>query len=414
MSEIDIHEALGDNAVDAPAPPQDLLDRVETGYRRRRRGRAITATFLSVALLALGAWVVLRPDAQRETLPAKPPVTFHVPSSIENAPPFEKVWPKSFVLDDRLPGTSPNALLVPVGLLDTGHVLVVGRDKFYSYDAQDKQLRVLVDATGITGQSSPQGQLAISPHWIVWQVNRANDFHHFDIYRAPITGGPKQRVAVVNAINPNEGYYATDEAVYWSPVNGGGVYRLSFADPKPVLVPGTVNMILDGTPWLSIKVPRPNTPNVPGGKSDDLAYRFGRPTAFRNVVTGELRPMVTPPDAAAVACVPTFCVGTTKTTKKKFVQRLDGSGRVELPMTGKISPNFVMPLRSDNGGVILMDNFTVLDPLTGVLAGPPFTGDCGFSPSSTKGAALLGKSDPVPGKKNYCGPTIHFTYIITN
>jgi hypothetical protein len=393
MSEIDIHEALGDNAVDAATPPLDLLDRVETGYRRRRRGRAVTATFLSIVLLAVGGWLVLRPEAQRETLPARPPVTFHVPTSVINAPPLTSVWPNTVVVDLPLPNVPPAARIRTAGILDHEHQLLVGGNEFYSYDIRAKAMRVLVDNPGISGRTANLDNVAISPHWIVWQADDfKDDPNRFSVYRAPISGGRKQRIAVVNQDETNLGYYATDEYVYWSPVNRSGVHRLSMTDGKLSTLPGFEDSWIDGSPWVPIMKADP--------AGSPLMARFGTLTGLRNVVTGELRSVAEPPGAATMNCVPAFCVSTAKKTNEAFVERLDGTGRVRLPRSMARVVAGSPLLNFGDGGLVLLDNFALLDPLTGKLAAVPAPQNtiCSFSPGSMQDAAVfIWLENPQPG-----------------
>jgi hypothetical protein len=410
MSEIDIHEALGDNAVDAPTPPPDLLDRVETGYRRRRRGRAVTATFLSIVLLAVGGWLVLRPEAQRETLPARPPVTFHVPTSVINAPPLTSVWPNTIMLDSPLPNVPLAGLIRTAGILDHDHLLLVGRSKFYSYDVRAKSMQVLLSDPGVNGQTERLDHFAISPHWIVWQANDfKDDWHRFSVYRMPINGGPRQRIAVVNQVNINQGYYATDEYVYWSPLNGGGVNRLSMTDGKLSTMPGFQGAWIDGSPWVRIPSPTTVSPAPP----PILETKINTPTALRNVVTGELRSITTPPDIAIMSCVPTFCVATAKKSNEAFIERLDGSGRIPVPSTQPSVSGRRQVLAFGDGGLAVLDNLTLLDPLTGKLAAFPLprSAICGFSPGSMQGVTTLSVSESLPSGGNVCRLANHTVYI---
>ena len=77
MTDLDVREAMNAVAAEASEPPADLLGRVEAGRRRHRRNQAVAAAFAAVVVLAAGSWAAMRPTAgPARTLPrAAPPVT---------------------------------------------------------------------------------------------------------------------------------------------------------------------------------------------------------------------------------------------------------------------------------------------------------------------------------------------------
>jgi hypothetical protein len=250
--------------------------------------------------------------------------------------------------------------------------------------------------------------LAISPHWVVWQADHVKeDGHRFSIYRAPITGGPKQRIGVVNQPVLNVGYYATDDYVYWSPANGGGVNRMSMTDGTLSTLPGFEGTLIDGSPW--VRIPRPAEPGP-----SFLMAKVGTPIGFRNVVSGERRSVTMPPDVATLKCVPAFCVAVVKETGELVIERLDGTGRIALPRTKSPAVGRGSLLNFGDGGLVVLDDVTLLDPLTGKLAATPSpkNATCGYSPGSIRDAAVFTWSENSPPGSNVCPMLSHTAYIL--
>jgi hypothetical protein len=365
MSGTDLRELLNNRAANAAKPPADLIERVEAGHRRRRRGQATVAAFLSVLVLAAGAWVVLRPDAERHPqLPATTPTPatprpFHVPGSLANPPALNVAWPATTMVDQPL----PNRYGRPLGRIDQDHLLLGNAMTFSSYDVTTRTARTLVSGTGAGQQTGVQFTAAIAPHWIVWQADDQHSATAFSVYRAPISGGPRQLVGVVHASVDNQGYYATDDFVYWSPIRHGGVTRFSLTDGTIRALPGFEGIWSDGTGWgRDVGYSR----NPTGTASEVNTPKAAAPVAFRSLVTGERRPVTRSRDLTQMQCVPTFCIGASAGSSKEFVQRLDGRGRVALPAT--TGHAFVAVLQIGDGGLISY-GLTLFDPFTGRVGG---------------------------------------------
>jgi hypothetical protein len=385
MSGTDLRELLKNRAANAATPPADLIERVEAGHRRRRRGQAAVATFLSVLVLAAGAWVALRPGADRHPqLPATPPTPaaprpFHVPGSMANPPALKITWPGTTMVDQPL----PDRIGRPLGRIDQDHLLLGDTTTFSSYDVTTRTTRTLVSGTG----AKPHGSgilftVAIAPHWIIWQADDQQSATAFSVYRAPITGGPRQLVAVVHASVENQGYYATDDFVYWSPIRHGGVTRLSLTDGTIRVLPGFEGIWSDGTGWgRDVGRPRNQT-----ATAEVKTPKAAAPISFRSLVTGELRAVTRSRDLTGMQCVPTFCIGASAGSSQEFVQRLDGSGRVALPATGH---RIVAVLQVGDGGLIAY-GLTLLDPLTGrVGAAQTPDGPCGRTSDYLQRATVI-------------------------
>jgi hypothetical protein len=373
MTDCELSEALDARASEAPAPPPDLLARVETRFRRRRRRQAVGGTFAAVLVLALGGWAGFAALPQRANHPATPvaqPPAFRIPASLANPPLITDAWPAAIVVEGPL-ATSPSGHSRPVlGRIDATHLLVGDQNNFYSYDGDSRTFRTLV--TG-TGSSIPQdtGRIALSPHWIVWPVNdQRND--RFSIYRAPVAGGDRQLVAVVRQPPDNGGYYATDEFVYWSRASRAGVTRLSMSDGTVGALPGFEDMETDGTPWAetapwTVPVAAAADRGPPTTRPQPTTWPQPVALAFRNLVTGERRIGMMLPDTKSIQCMPAFCIGRLHGDRGEFVQRLDGSGRALLG--NQATPAGL--LSAGDGGFIILGERTVLDPMTGKLGTIP-------------------------------------------
>jgi hypothetical protein len=403
MSGTDLRELLNNRAAQAAMPPADLIERVEAGHRRRRRGQAAVATFLSVLVLAAGAWVALRPDADRHPqLPTTTPTPatprpFQVPGSLTNPPALKVAWPETTMVDQPLPNGRP------LGRIDRDHLLLGGTTTFSSYDVTTRTARTLVSGTGAKPQRGVLFTVAVAPHWIVWQADDQHSATAFSVYRAPITGGPRQLVAVVHASVDNQGYYATGDFVYWSPIRHGGVTRLSLTDGTTRVLPGFENIWSDGTGWgRDLGYPR----NPTGSANEVKTPKAAAPVSFISLVTGERRAVAQSRDLTQMQCVPTFCIGASAGSSKQFVQRLDGSGRVALPAT--TGHAFVSVVQVGDGGLIAY-GLTLLDPLTGrVGAARTPDGPCGRTTEYVQRATVIDWWDQ---SDTSCGSAEHHAYL---
>lgn len=192
----DMHKVLEDRAAAAAVPPADLADRIERGYRRRRRGRVATAAFAAVLVLAGGVWLTLHPAEKRTDLPARP-VTygpFQVPDSMASVRPADEVWPGMVREDDYRTPTdeSPNAW----GVLDRDHLLMFDRpqSRFFARDLRTGAQRDVAGAADFASSARP-GLAALSPQWIIWRVGYRNDPTRTSIFRSPRAGGAPHLVA---------------------------------------------------------------------------------------------------------------------------------------------------------------------------------------------------------------------------
>jgi hypothetical protein len=398
MTDCELSEALEARASEAPAPPADLLARVETRYRRRRRRRAVAGTFTAVLLLALGGWAGLGTLSQRPNHPATPAAQaqpFRIPASLANPPLITDTWPSAIVVDKPLT-TSPSGPSRDVlGRLDATHLLVGDQNNLFSYDNDSRTFRTLVTGTGSRVPRATEG-IAITPHWIVWAVGDQGN-NGFSIFRAPVTGGDRRLVAVVRQPVGVVGYYATDEFVYWSNVRNDGVTRLSMSDGTIGALPGFDNLATDGSAWARTTW----RSGAAAAGSATIGSRAPAPSAeppvYRNLVTGEWRTATKLPDTKSLQCVPAFCLGTLAGDPgQQFVQRLDGSGRS--PLGGRVRAARVVS--NGDGGLLLLagKDTSVLDPVTGKLGATPHTSatcgtEVGPSVGTVHGIAIVGWSD---------------------
>ena len=344
MTDLDVHEGMTAVAAEAPTPPADLLDRVEAGRRRHRRNRAVTAAFAAVLVLATGSWAVLRPAPDRQAPPPPPASGFIVPPPAQEPQLISVTWPGALVGPAEPPNTPSGAGFVVIDRLDDQRLLV-SEDlrKLYAYDLEARTFQVLVADTGSWVRNA-QPLVGRTPHWIVWVAGSPEPDTDFYVFRAPVTGEHRERVAVV----PNEGpgglnLYATDEYVYWRHPDDTGVTRMSMADGTFGPLPGFDGYQIDGTVWAR------------------------GPAGFRNLVTGEERRISRSADSGSAKCVPAFCL--VRTADGWFVQRLDGRDRTALPWTGTFDLA---------GDLVLLPDNSLLDPLTGKrgIAGPDHDDGC--------------------------------------
>jgi hypothetical protein len=317
----------------ADAAPADLLDRVESRYRRRRNRRTVGAgAAVMVLVAAVIGGVALSPfggGAPTKHGPASPskvsvtggnPNAWHLPSTSATLPTVQETWPNASF---RLPANTPDGgTSWPMGALDGSHVLVESHRKeaaggLYSFDTKTGAFKVLVGRVSPTNPAFIN-RFAVAPHWIVWEVDGNNSM---DVYKLPIAGGTPQLVAHVATDSGSLGpWTATDQAIYWSAANSPGIDRLMLSGGKPVAMLGFEKFqLLDGSQW-AVRTTTP--PNSPGRVTHEL----------KNIVSGDDR-LVTPlPGAVMLTCAPSYCVGW-NAAGAGWIQDTGGAFHQALPST---------------------------------------------------------------------------------
>jgi hypothetical protein len=345
MNDVRLHEAMDAIAAGAPAPPADLLDRVEAG-RRRQRGTRTAVAGVAAVIQGGAAWAALGPSTYRADLPAGRTeyAPFHLPASVEAPPLFWNTW-VSAMLGDQEPSATPDGKPVRVvDRIDDGFFLMGSADTFYTWTPLDRVLRPMMSSTGVDATAHPDW-IVVTPRWIVWLADDRGSPGEFSIWRTPHGGGSRYLVAVVHQDTSGvHGLYATDDHVYWSTRGDRAVHRLSQAHVTMALMPGFDGMTTDGTPWA----------RGPGS------------SVFRNLVTGEVRTVAPAEgvDAAAMQCIPAFCLAPSASDGRRwFLQRPDGSHRTELPYPGRPAIAGAM----GESGLLLVDGRVLLDPDSGRL-----------------------------------------------
>jgi hypothetical protein len=378
MTDVDLHETMDAIAAGAPAPPADLLDRVEAGRRRQRRRRAVVAA-AAVTMLAGAALAGVRLSAEPVDVPAGPAryAPFRIPPSVAERP---SLWPGNAIPAPEPPSTRYGKPIRVIDEIETSFLLAADEDTFWNVTPEAGRFLPIVTGTGVDALRHPDW-IAVSPSSIVWLADDRRSNGELSVYRTPHGGGSKGLITVVRQ-DPGAlqgSLYATDDHVYWSTLDG--VTRLSLTDGMTVMLPGFTGLVIDGTAWAA----RPGA----------------NPREFRNVVTGETR-TVTPAaevDPDRLRCIPAFCVAPARSGDGTwFVQRPDGSHTAKLP--GAVKTFGAM----GDAGVILLVDHVLLDPVSGRfgLASPGSMDGCPESAAGSRGKFVY-RWATVEG--NGCGPT---------
>lgn len=346
MTGVDLGRVMSGIADEAAAPPADLLERVAARHRRHRRRQASTAALAALAVVAAGAWGVTGPLAGRTDSAAGTSwPALRVPPSVADAPKLEKVWRTAMAYHEppaRTPGGDPVRM---VGRIDQLRLLAAGLGTFYALDTMSMVFRPIVTGTGLDGTAHAD-RVAVTGKSIVW-LGDGPGAGAYSVYRSPVVGASRDLIAVVRPRGTPRGVFATDDSVWWS--TGSGVTRVSLADGTVSTLSEFAGLVTDGTAWA----------RTPGDT----------PTVFRSLVTGEQRPVVRGPGVASLRCVPEFCLGDLAGRPHSwFVQRPDGSGRVELRYPDE--PVLVGAMGA--GGLLMVGNRVLLDPVGGRFATGPW------------------------------------------
>ncbi|HKE63563.1 MAG TPA: hypothetical protein VKB59_02815 [Micromonosporaceae bacterium] len=341
-------EDLRSIAESAPSGPPNLAEVVAGRYVRRRRTRAATSVAAGVVAIAVGMAVTMplisathtpTPGGSTLTSPSVPipagPGPWHLPAAGATLPPLSSAFPGAVIdLSTRPPdGAVPFALAT----IDQTHVLVSSgstaatTDALYSFDTVAGTYR-LISTVPRLGGAPTVSRWAATAHRIVWDVDAPGGF---DVYTAPVSGGPPQQIAHVGRPVAETGpWYATDDAVYWSG-SDRGVVRLNLNGGTPTPLPGFADMyVLHGTsPWAVRLADVHGSPYDTGLGPLDVLGRSGVARQLKNLVTGATIDVSAPAGVRALSCAAVFCVGTVAdgATITDFIQRPDGSDRVTLP-----------------------------------------------------------------------------------
>lgn len=358
MTDLDLHEGMEAVAAEAPAPPADLLGRIEKGRRRHRRNQAVTAAFAAVVLLSGGVWAATRPAVRHQETPVTPApaASFRIPSSVANPPLVSETWPRSMIGAEE-PLSAPDGDRIHlIDRLDQDNVLMAGEDTFYAWSPRDRKLRTLVDGTGM-GRQGVLNRAMVTPKWIVWARLGTGIPEHYRIFRAPRQGGDPQEVGRIDTVHQSIELLATDDHAYLLRHPDREAVRMSLDDGVVTTVPGSRGFDTTGTFWGH----RYYNPGDPGFDPDQGPFV---PSVYRNLLTGEEFRPKGPPGVEGVRCQPAVCLARSTTEPRRwFVSRPDGTQLTELPYPGV--PQFAGTTAGGRTTLLMVDSDVLLDPFTG-------------------------------------------------
>ncbi|MGI5166540.1 hypothetical protein ACQEU3_19515 [Spirillospora sp. CA-253888] len=338
----DLRAVLKNAAGDAPAPDRDLLERVETRYRgRRRRRMAGTAATVAVVVGATGVLgAALLPGGDDAPRPASKPVAGPLkPSMPGPVVQLKKTAPQAF---RTLPKNLPNGReFNPDQLLDDGTVLGTTwssfelTDRIWAYDPATGKARVVTMLTMPRGQKWFANSITAGDGQVVWTMNYESGVdgsEKIELWTAPLAGGKARKVTQISgaqnplrgavtskslAVSGGEAAWATPDGVVTVPLTGG----------TPRLVPGTRGYQILSWPWVG-------TPGrgEQGAKLGEVLFKD-----LRNLRTGERRTAATARFKGAWFCGLVWCVGSEAAgvvyqgSPGQMVQRRDGKEGRALP-----------------------------------------------------------------------------------
>lgn len=350
-----LRRTLNAAAERAPKAPEGIGTAPRTHRVRRvpsRAGLATAAVVVAIAGTAVGVRGALDGPSHRVTVrhaTAAPSPRLH-PLKKMKVPPIEKVWPG---VSFRVPKTLPNGhVFHPQAVIDAHTIAVTTdasfekADAVYAYDLRTHAARRIT-----TIVTPPDAKLFASDFiagggYVAWWLA---DSGNYEIWAAPISGGPARLVARAGGRGPSQLSIDGTDAV-WSPA-GGGVYRAPLAGGgTPRMVSGSASMHLLLWPWIG----SPPVVRRSGTIRDNFGVAFAQ---IKNVVTGETRKAHLT-DQAVWGCGPTWCVG----ADDHFVteaQRRDGGDRHAIPRLSDEPFGMIPPI---------LDRFVITAPSGGTLA----------------------------------------------
>ncbi|MET7422330.1 hypothetical protein [Dactylosporangium sp. NPDC005555] len=280
MMEEQLRMTLERASTDGPPPPVDLLERVESGHRRRRRNRqAGWSAVAGVAALAVAGAAVLLPrpttDPVVSTTPTPTPSpSVHEPAA-KDAPRADVVWPQAVIEIPAKFGAGANE---PITMLDEHRMLLavrVSADKVVSlavYDARNRTEKVLTDLPDPPGvRGYWPGAFTAGDGMIVWTAYAyGKDGSQTTEYWTMRDDGTGKRRSLQASVG--ERVIVVDGTLYGSDVNRGGIKRMPVTGGTPQKVAGSEGFEITSWPWAVSAAPM--------GTDDPVAW---------NLVTGERR-----------------------------------------------------------------------------------------------------------------------------
>ena len=277
MVEEQLRTTLERAATAGPPPPVDLLDRVETGHRRRRRTRrAAWSGLAGVVVLAVLAATALLPRAGTDpvvTSSPSPAPSVREPLA-QNAAPADQVWPQAVITVPARFGGGTNE---PITMLDEHRMLLAVRvsdakvGSLAVYDTRtgtEKLLTDLPDPPGVRGYWP--GGFTAADGVIVWTVGvfGQDGSQASEYWTMRDDGTGKRRVSGVTGVG--ERLVIVDGTLYGSPGSRTGIMRMPVAGGTPEKIPGSEGFEIARWPWAvtadSLGTDRPEAWNLVTGE----------------------------------------------------------------------------------------------------------------------------------------------------
>ncbi|GIJ64203.1 hypothetical protein [Virgisporangium aurantiacum] len=347
----------------AVEPDPEFFVAVHRRVRRRRRRRVLVAGCAAVLALAAGATAVVAagnvdrtdqvPNVAASTEPPKlPDIDMTKLPDFANLTAPGEAWPDAVAtLPNRLPDGGIYRIVAM--LPDNRYLVLTGPKpanfqdfpangfldaKVAIFDAGRNTVTVLTDPNASAGTSSYFNVYAgtVGDHAMWYAYATRDQKEEREIWSAPLSGGSPRKLVTLTADEP------TDVADAFSVTHSGVVWRL----PTPGFRHGPGQSDERKTVGFYRIGPTGGTPElVPGSEGFTPAAVAGWFTSDRelangnlwNLTTGERRAWTRNPAVVEMRCGPLWCGGN-NATGRPVMQKLDGSGYVELPTGSAISP----------------------------------------------------------------------------
>ena len=343
----------------AVEPDPEFFVAVHRRVRRRRRRRVVVAGCAAVLALAVGATTVVTvtagtdqaPTVAASTEPPKlPDLDLTKLPDFANLKAPGEVWPDAVsTLPNRLPD---GGIYWAVDMLpDNRYLVLTGpkpadftdipaggfvNAKVAIFDVGRNTLTALSDPNEAAGTSFYFTVYAgvVGDHAMWYGYGTREGKEVTDVWSAPLSGGAARKVVTLTADQPRDradGFGITPQGVTWRMPTPGvpptqnderktvGFYRIGPTGGTPRLVPGS-----EGFTWIS-----------GDWSTSDRDLTSGH---LWNVATGERRAWTrNPAIVGELFCGPLWCGGKS-TSGRPGIQKLDGTGYVELPVGVAIYP----------------------------------------------------------------------------
>ncbi|HEX2417532.1 MAG TPA: hypothetical protein VHJ83_05315, partial [Micromonosporaceae bacterium] len=261
--EFALTRTLAEAADAAPAPPIDLLPRVDTGFRKRRNRRYSAVAGVAVFAVMLGSAIWISNTFAPQPNPRLNPVFEPAPPAplpslqVDKPAPVAEVWPEAHhTIPRKLPDgrkITPQDLINEREVLATTDASFENADALWTVNVESGEVRLLARLPKPhPNHSIFASHFTVSSGHVVWLDSYTEESKSYTrIWKVPVAGGEPVLVTTVPSGfgNISDRLLVHRDTVYLSSAFRGGIWRAPLEGGDAVLIAGTETYQLVSWPW---------------------------------------------------------------------------------------------------------------------------------------------------------------------